>query len=56
MLSWKQRILEYRVLYLSFVQQRKKIISEDATSIAKGINGCVVMQSALLDEVRIKSL
>lgn len=49
-------MLEHRVLYLLFVQQRKKIISEDAASIAKGINGCVVMQSGLLDEVRTKCL
>ena len=38
------------------MQQRKKIILEKATSIVKGINGSIVMQSGLLDEVRNKSL
>lgn len=38
------------------MQQRKKIILEKAASIVKGINGSIVMQSGLLDEVRNKSL
>ncbi|KAG6393352.1 hypothetical protein SASPL_147591 [Salvia splendens] len=33
------------------IEQRKKIILEKATSIVKGINGSIVMQSGLLDEV-----
>ncbi|KAH6789612.1 glycine-tRNA ligase [Perilla frutescens var. frutescens] len=33
------------------IEQRKKVILENATSIVKGINGSIVMQSGLLDEV-----
>ncbi|KAL1535783.1 Glycine--tRNA ligase, chloroplastic/mitochondrial 2 [Salvia divinorum] len=33
------------------IEHRKKIILEKATSIVKGINGSIVMQSGLLDEV-----